>query len=162
VDLQTRNGDFEVVATGAVPDASLRDASVTEHVSEIAALAEVRSWVNDHLRRAAAAGKAVVVDGRDIGSVVFPEAQLKVYLTASPGARAERRLRQRGAAVDVELLRGETEALAARDHADSTREVAPLVRADDAVALDTSDLSFEEQVARIVALARARGLDLPG
>lgn len=158
VDLRLRTGDFEVVAAEAVPDASLRAAAVTEHVSEIAALADVRSWVNEHLRRAALVGQAVVVDGRDIGSVVFPEAQLKVYLTASPAARAGRRLRQRGEAVDPEQLRCETEALAARDHADSTRAVAPLVRAPDAVELDTSDLSFEEQVERVLALARSRGL----
>ena len=158
VHLRLRNGDFEVVAGEPVPDASLRAAAVTEHVSEIAALAGVRSWINERLRRAAAVGEAVVVDGRDIGSVVFPQAQLKVYLTASPAVRAGRRLRQRGEAVDPEQLRGETEALAARDHADSTRAVAPLVRAPDAVALDTSDLSFEEQVERVLALARGRGL----
>jgi len=158
VDLRPRNGDFEVVAVEPVPDTALRGASVTEHVSEIAALAEVRRWINEHLRKAALASGAVVVDGRDIGSVVFPEAQLKVYLTASPAARAERRLRQRGEAVDVQQLRGETEALAARDHADSTREVAPLVQAPDAVVLDTSHLSFEEQVAGITELARCRRL----
>lgn len=158
VDLLPRPGDFEVVAAEPVPDALLRSAKVTEHVSEIAALAEVRAWVNEHLRGAARAGGAVVVDGRDIGSVVFPEAQLKVYLTASPAARAERRLRQRGEVVDPDQLRGETEALAARDHADSTREVAPLAQAADAVALDTSHLPFEEQVARIIELARSRRL----
>ncbi len=158
VDLLPRPGDFEVVAAEQVPDALLRSAKVTEHVSEIAALAEVRAWVNEHLRGAARAGGAVVVDGRDIGSVVFPEAQLKVYLTASPAARAERRLRQRGEVVDPDQLRGETEALAARDHADSTREVAPLAQAADAVALDTSHLSFQEQVARIIELARSRRL----
>jgi cytidylate kinase len=162
VDLRPRNGDFEVVAVEPVPDASLRAAVVTEHVSEIAALAGVRGWVNEHLRRAARMGQAVVVDGRDIGSVVFPEAQLKVYLTASPETRAGRRLRQRGEAVDPEQLRGETEALAVRDQADSTRAEAPLVQAADAVALDTSDLSFEEQVARIMALAQDRGLALHG
>ena len=158
VNLRLRPGDFEVVAVEQVPDASLRAAAVTEHVSEIAALAEVRYWVNEHLRRAALVGEAVVVDGRDIGSVVFPQAQLKVYLTASPAARAGRRLRQRGEAVDSEQLRGETEALAARDRADSSRAVAPLVQAPDAVALDTSDLSFEEQVEHILVLARDRGL----
>jgi cytidylate kinase len=158
VDFKPRNGDFEVVAAEPVADASLRGAAVTERVSEIAALAEVRSWVNEHIRGAARAGGAVVVDGRDIGSVVFPEAQLKVYLTASPAARAERRLRQRGAVVDPDQLQGETEALAARDHADSNREVAPLTQAQDAVGLDTSNLSFDEQVAFIIELARSRHL----
>ena len=158
VDLRPRNGDFEVVSMEAVPNGALRGAAVDEHVSEIAALAGVRCWVNEHLRGAALAGGSVVVDGRDIGSVVFPEAQLKVYLTASPAARAGRRLRQRGEAVDPDQLRYETAALAARDQADSTRLVAPLVQAPDAVALDTSDLSFEEQVAHIIALARSRRL----
>lgn len=160
VDLRPGNGGFEVVAADAIPDASLRAQDVTAHVSEIASLPSVRSWVNDRLRRAALAGEAVVVDGRDIGSVVFPEAQLKVYLTASPAARAERRLLQRGDTVDPEQLRDETDALAARDRTDSTRRVAPLVQAPDAVPLDTSDMSFAEQVERILALARSR-LSLP-
>jgi len=101
----------------------------------------------------------VVVDGRDIGTVVFPDAPVKVFLTASPEERARRRLAQRGSRIDPAELAREAEALAARDHADSTRPVAPLRAAADAVRLDTTDLSLEEQADRVVALARER---LPG
>jgi cytidylate kinase len=101
----------------------------------------------------------VVVDGRDIGTVVFPDAPLKVFLTAAPEERARRRLVQDGRASDPELVRREGRALAARDAADSTREVAPLRAAPDAVVLDTTALSLDEQVERIAALARER---LPG
>jgi cytidylate kinase len=100
------------------------------------------------------AGRDVVVDGRDIGTVVFPDADLKIFLTASPEARAGRRVNQRGLTPEPAQLEAEAAALAARDRADSTREVAPLRAADDAVALDTTGLTFAEQVGRIVALAR--------
>jgi cytidylate kinase len=99
----------------------------------------------------------VVVDGRDIGTVVFPDADLKVFLTATPQARARRRLVQEGSPADGADLAAEAERLAARDRADSTRAIAPLSRAPDAVELDTTELDFAEQVARIVDLARARG-----
>jgi cytidylate kinase len=158
VRLEPRGRSFEVRLEGRAPGEALRGAGVTANVSAVAALPAVRSWVNARLREAAAAGEAVVVDGRDIGSVVFPEAQLKVFLTATPLARAVRRLRQRGDAEDDPALERETAMLAARDLADSSRDVAPLAQAADAVLLDTSDLSFEEQVDRIVALARDRGL----
>ena len=100
------------------------------------------------------AGQNVVVDGRDIGTVVFPDADLKIFLTASPEARAGRRISQRGAAVQPEDLDAEAAALAARDHADSTRAVAPLRAAEDAVHLDTTSMGFSEQVAFIVGRAR--------
>ena len=96
------------------------------------------------------------MEGRDIGTVVFPDAPLKIFLTASPGERARRRLAQRGDSVDPGQLRRETEALAARDRADSTRPVAPLRPAADAILLDTTTLPLEEQVQRVVALAQAR------
>jgi cytidylate kinase len=114
----------------------------------------VREWINTRLRAMVRAGRDVVVDGRDIGTVVFPDADLKIFLTASPEARAGRRISQRGLEVEPSRLEAEAAALAARDHADSTRRVAPLTAADDAVQLDTTAMSFEEQVSRIVALAR--------
>jgi cytidylate kinase len=102
------------------------------------------------------AGMDVVVDGRDIGSVVFPDADLKIFLTASPEVRAGRRLAQRGSSTDPGTVAEETTLLAARDQADSSRAVAPLRRPDDAVDIDTTHLGFGEQVSRIVALARKR------
>jgi CMP/dCMP kinase len=104
----------------------------------------------------AGGGHGVVVDGRDIGTIVFPEARLKVFLTATPDERARRRLFQRGQAVDVELVRRESQALAARDSADSNRRIAPLKAADDAILLDTTALTLEAQVAQVVELARQR------
>jgi cytidylate kinase len=109
------------------------------------------------LRAMVRAGMDVVVDGRDIGTVVFPDADLKVFLTATPQARATRRLVQQGSSADVAGVAAEAERLSARDRADSTRAIAPLSRAADSVELDTTELNFSEQVARIVAFARARG-----
>lgn len=143
---------------GEPVDEAVRTPEVTALVSPVSALPEVREWVNQQLRALAGAGQSVVVDGRDIGTVVFPDAALKVYLTASPATRAERRLRQRGQGVDPAELRRETAALAARDEADSRRAVAPLRMAPDAVAVDGTSLDFDQQVARIVALARERGM----
>lgn len=143
---------------GEPVDQAIRTPEVTALVSPVSALPEVRAWVNQQLRALARAGQSVVVDGRDIGTVVFPDATLKVFLTASPATRAERRLRQRGQAVDPAVLARETAALAARDEADSRRAVAPLRMAPDALPIDGTGLGFDEQVERIVALARERGL----
>ncbi len=89
-----------------------------------------------------------------MGTVVFPEAELKVYMDAAPAERARRRLLQRGERVTPEDVSAETQRLIARDTHDSQREASPLRRAEDAIVLDTTRLSFEEQVARIVAAAR--------
>jgi cytidylate kinase len=124
-------------------------------VSAVSAVPVVREWINTRLRAMVRAGRDVVVDGRDIGTVVFPDADLKIFLTASAAVRAGRRITQRGADPDPMRLEAEAAALAARDHADSTRQTAPLRPAEDAVPLDTSTLTFGEQVARIVELARA-------
>ena len=142
---------------------AVRSERVTQRVSQIAAIPEVRHWVNVQQREAVEGRpRGVVVDGRDIGTVVFPDAPLKVFLTASPEERARRRLAERGGTGggggDAELRR-EADVLEARDRADSTRAVAPLRAAADAVVLDTTRLSLEQQVQAVVALARTR---LPG
>ena len=136
---------------------AIRGERVTAHVSAVAAIPEVRAWANAQQRRAVAEHPVgVVVDGRDIGTVVFPDAPVKVFLTATPDERARRRITQRGEALDERRLARESQALAARDTADSSRPVAPLKPASDAVILDTTHLTLDEQVRRIVALARAR------
>ena len=141
---------------------AIRSERVTQRVSEVAAIPEVRHWVNVRQREAVHDhARGVVVEGRDIGTVVFPDAPLKVFLTASPEERARRRLAERGGGrtpEPAELAR-EADVLTARDRADSTRRVAPLQAAADAVRLDTTRLSLEEQVSTVVALARER---LPG
>jgi cytidylate kinase len=116
----------------------------------VAVLPGVRAWVNDRVREAANTA-AIVVDGRDMGTAVFPQARVKIFLIADPWERARRRLIQRfqRSPSDDEIA-AETEALVARDAADS----AQTQQARDAVVLDTTFLTQEEQVERIVALAR--------
>jgi cytidylate kinase len=152
--LQPDGTGFAAYLEGEPAEDALRSPEVTAHVSAVAAMPVVRDWVNARLRALVRAGQDVVVDGRDIGTVVFPDADLKIFLTASPQARAGRRISQRGMAVQPDHLDAETHALAARDHADSTRAVAPLRPAKDAVHLDTTSLDFGEQVRFIVDRAR--------
>lgn len=146
---------FAAYLAGEPVDDRIRAADVTSHVSAVSAEPVVREWVNARLRELVRAGRNVVVDGRDIGTVVFPDADLKVFLVASPEVRAGRRLAQRSESVAESDLDRETARLAARDAADSSRAVAPLRRADDALLLDTSTLTFDAQVAWIVERARA-------
>jgi cytidylate kinase len=160
VRLVLAGDEFRPEVAGVGVHDAIRSARVTAAVSALAALAEVRRWANARQREAAASHpRGVVVDGRDIGTVVFPDARLKIFLTATPEARAARRLLQRGEAASAEAVRREAAQLAARDQADATRPVAPLRVAPDAVRVDTTALSLGEQVARVVALARpeARG-----
>lgn len=147
--------EFRPEVAGVDVAEAIRSERVTAKVSELAALPGVRKWVNARQRQAAKDHPAgVVVDGRDIGTVVFPDAPVKVFLTASPEERVRRRLTQRGLRLDAEFVTRESQALAARDEADSQRAVAPLKPAPDALILDSTALSFQEQVARVVALAR--------
>jgi cytidylate kinase len=152
--LQSDGTGFAAYLEGEPAEDALRSEEVTAHVSAIAAIPVVREWVNSRLRAMVRAGQDVVVDGRDIGTVVFPDADLKIFLTASPEARAGRRISQRGLAAEPDHLDAEAAALAARDHADSTREIAPLRPAEDAVHLDTTTMDFVEQVRFIVDRAR--------
>lgn len=152
--LQPDGAGFAAYLEGEPVDTEIRGSRVTGCVSAVSAVPVIREWINSRLRAMVRAGRDVVVDGRDIGTVVFPDADLKVFLTASPSVRAGRRITQRGAEADPTVLEAEAAALAARDHADSTRQTAPLKAADDAVLLDTSTLAFPDQVTRIVELAR--------
>jgi len=151
---------FRSEVAGVDVEDAIRSERVTRHVSAVAAIPEVRAWVNARQREAAAGHPSgVVVDGRDIGTVVFPDAPLKIFLTATPDERARRRLSQRGRSVAADEVQRESQALAARDEADATRPVAPLKPAPDAVLLDSTALTLEEQVRQVVELARRR---LPG
>ena len=154
--LQPDGHGFTAYYAGDPVNRLIRSPEVTAHVSAISAVPVVREWVNARLRAMVRAGMDVVVDGRDIGTVVFPDADLKVFLTATPEARASRRLAQQGWPVDTAGVAAEAARLAARDRADSSRAIAPLFRATDAVELDTTRLDFADQVAQIVGLARSR------
>jgi cytidylate kinase len=152
--LQPDGSGFAAYLEGEPVDTEIRGTEVTARVSAVSAVPVVREWINSRLRAMVRAGRDVVVDGRDIGTVVFPDAELKIFLTASPEARAGRRISQRGGPVDEGGLEAETAALAARDQADSSRVLAPLQAAPDAVPLDTTTMAFPDQVRFIVELAR--------
>jgi len=136
---------------GAAADDEIRGPDVTQHVSAVAAMKRVRSWVNQQVRDAARSD-SVVVDGRDIGTVVFPDADVKIFLVADPWERARRRLVQQlqRAPTDEEIAE-ETDRLVHRDAKDAQQSG----QAPDAILLDTTYLTQEEQVDRIVALAKA-------
>jgi CMP/dCMP kinase len=133
----------------------IRTAEVTEAVSPVSTVPEVRRRLVDLQREVVReSGSGIVVEGRDIGTVVCPDAALKIYLTADPAARAARRHAElTGTPASV----AETEAaLARRDKIDSGRAAAPLLQADDAVALDTTELTLDEAIEAIVDLAEAQ------
>jgi cytidylate kinase len=149
-------GAYRMTVAGRDVSREIRSPEVNAHVSPMAAVPAVRSWLLGALRAAGERG-GLVADGRDIGTVVFPDAELKLFLVAAPHERARRRLLEQGA-VDPgrEEVAAEAARLAERDQRDSTRAVAPLLRAADAVLLDTTDLPFDAQVRAIVRLARER------
>lgn len=129
---------------------AIRSDEVNAAVSPVSAVPEVRGRLLD-LQRATIGDGGIVVEGRDIGSVVWPQAQLKVYLTADPAARAQRRAAETGS-IDIS---GTQDSLLARDQIDSGRATAPLTMAEGAVHLDTTPYTLEEVVARLVDLAEA-------
>jgi len=143
--------EFVPLIDGAPCDDQLRSTDVTRAVSRVAQMPKVRAWVNTQVRRAAESHD-VVVDGRDIGTVVFPHADLKVFLVADPWERARRRLIQRlGRHPNDQEIAEETDLIVHRDAKDATQTV----QSTDAVLIDTTSLTQEDQVERIVALARA-------
>lgn len=156
LELREVGGELVPFLDGRDAEHLLRTPEVTALVSEVSALSGVRDWVNARLRGAARSDRPVVIDGRDIGTVVFPRAPVKIFLTATPEARARRRLLQRGEEPDPARVRREAARLTERDRLDSTRPVAPLSAASDAVVLDTTDLDFDEQIGRIVRVVRER------
>jgi cytidylate kinase len=136
---------------GQAADDELRGLEVTRHVSRVAAMPRVRAWVNERVREAAR-DDDIVVDGRDMGTAVFPDATLKVFLVADPWERARRRLvQQLGRSPTDDEIAEETGRLVQRDARDATQTV----QAKDAILIDTTFLTQEEQVERIVALAKA-------
>ncbi len=153
--LRPEGEDFVPLLDGAPAEHLIRTPEVTAAVSAVSAVPAVRDWANARMRALAEAGVPVVVDGRDIGSVVFPEAGLKIFLYADSVVRALRRLAQQGGREPSnDEVFAEAERLKARDKADASRAVAPLVSPPDALELDTSRLTFEEQVDGIARLAR--------
>lgn len=128
----------------------LHSPTVAANVSQISAIPEVRKWLVDHQRSTTRLG-LVVLEGRDIGTVIFPDAPHKFFLTASPEERARRRFDQGGDIPKGATIESVAREIAARDHRDSTRPIAPLKAADDAVFIDSSHITIDQVVDQIIA-----------
>lgn len=151
IDIQ---GD-KFILNGRDVSHDIRTPRVTAIVSDVAAIKEVRVKLVD-LQREISKGKKVILDGRDIGTVVFPNAHLKVFLVASAEERANRRLKEymeKGIEISFQEV---LESIQNRDHIDSTREESPLKKAEDALEVDTSSKTIEEVCNKISALIEAR------
>jgi cytidylate kinase len=153
IDVGTTAGAELVQVDGVDVAVRIRGAEVTRAVSAVSAVPAVRRQLVDQQRALVAAVAAVVVEGRDIGTVVLPEATCKIYLTAAPEARAQRRAGQLGVTDDAEIAAIAAD-LRRRDEYDSTREDSPLRPAADAVVVDSTDLDREQVVDRVVELAQ--------
>ena len=146
-------GFAEMFLNGQNVEKEIRTIQVSQYVSQIAVIKEVRQKLVQ-LQKEMGKNKGLVMDGRDIGTVVFPEAELKIFMTAGPDIRASRRyeeLRARGNNVTYEEVLKNVEE---RDYIDSNREFSPLRKAADAVELDNSHLTQEEQFGRALAMAK--------
>lgn len=143
----------QVLVDGEDVTDRIRSAAINANVSLIAQIAEVRELLVSK-QKAMAASKGVVMDGRDIGTQVLPDAEVKIFLTASARERAERRYKEMDKpAITVEQLELE---IARRDKLDSEREVSPLVQAQDAVLLDSSNIPLQDVVGKVLELCRAK------
>lgn len=157
IALQRNDPEFLVLVNGQSSGQNLLAAPETaRRASQVAAMPEVRDRVLRVLRETGRAG-SVTCDGRDIGTVVFPAAELKIFLVASALERARRRILEHGGDPSGPAFHEEVRSLQERDLRDSSRSLAPMVPAADAIEIDTTDLSPDEVVDRIVSLARERG-----
>ena len=147
-----QSGELLLYVDGSAIDLALvRVPEVASKVSIVAKYPSVREWLVERQRLSAELGN-VVMEGRDIGTVVFPKAKFKFFITASPEERARRRLAQPGETVDGATLAKVAADIAARDKMDSERKVSPLKPAEDAVLLDTTCMSIEEVVTKVKAI----------
>jgi cytidylate kinase len=144
----------EIILNGENVEYLIRDMVVAEKVSEVAAIKEVRDFAVKQ-QQALGDKKAIVMDGRDIGTVVFPEAELKIFMTADNAVRVERRFRElyeKNPNISIEEVKTNLEM---RDYIDSHREISPLRKAEDAIVLDNSNMTTQEQFQ--LALKWAKG-----
>lgn len=153
VTIAYQEGEQQVLLNGENVNAFIRTEEVSMMTSNTSKYPAVREKLL-YLQRELAAANNVIMDGRDIGTCVLPDAELKIYLTASASERAKRRyLEQKERGVESDLAQIERDIIA-RDEQDMNREIAPLKQAEDAVYLDTSDMTIEEVVTKIVSLVQ--------
>lgn len=137
--------EYETFLNSENVEKEIRGMEVTTHVSKISQISEVRERMVE-LQRQIGVSKGIVMDGRDIGTVVFPDADIKIFMTASLDIRAKRRhseLKNKGVNIDFEEIK---RSIIARDIADENRDISPLRRADDAIVLDNSRMTVDEQM----------------
>lgn len=153
--VKNSDGKAEIHLNGENVEKEIRTLEVSEYVSLVATLSEVRKKLVI-LQRKIGEGQGIVMDGRDIGTVVLPNADLKIFMTASREVRAQRRydeLKERGEKITFEeVLENVTE----RDHIDSTRQISPLKQAKDAIVIDNGEMNIEDQFHILLQLAQDR------
>ncbi len=145
----------EILLNGKNVEGEIRGLRVSNNVSKISAIKEVRSFLVKQ-QQELGKQKGIIMDGRDIGTVVFPNAEVKIFMTASIEARAARRieeLKNKGESFNEEDI---IKNLEQRDHLDSTRKESPLKQADDAIVIDTSQLTIDEQVDKVIDLVETK------
>ena len=139
-------GASDIYVNGDLVESKIRTIEVSNCVSAVSSIGAVREKLVA-MQQEMGRKKGVVMDGRDIGTVVFPKAELKIYMTADPMVRAERRYKELSAKGDNVTLQEVYENVVSRDKADMTRAISPLRKADDAIVLDNSSMTVEEQMA---------------
>lgn len=150
-------GKTETFLNGIIVEREIREMRISENVSQVSTLATVRRAMVDQQRRMGKE-RGIVMDGRDIGTVVFPDAELKIFLTADMMVRAFRRQRElleREELVEIDAI---VDNLTKRDKIDSTRAESPLRKADDAIVIDTTHITIDEEVDEVIRLAVSRML----
>lgn len=155
INIEYKDGVQHIYLNGRCVDSDIRTDTVSAYASGVSKIAEVRAFLLDTQRDIAKASD-VVMDGRDIGTVVLPDAGLKIFMTANDDARARRRyneLLQKGEDVTFEEV---FENMVKRDHQDKNRKIAPAVPADDAVMFDNTEYSLEESIEYVIDLAQKR------
>lgn len=158
VDLIQKGENLSILLNGEDVSSQIREITITKYSSPISAYPVVREKLIDQQRELGKRG-GVVMDGRDIGTVVFPNAELKVFLIADLDSRTERRhkeLQAKGVEIDKEELKKQ---IAERDFNDSNRDASPLKRAEDALEMDTSNMTFEQQIEKLLELVNAKITD---
>lgn len=153
--LNSSKSIYEITLDGKVVENEIRKPEIANLVSIVAAIPEVRERMVE-LQRKLGEKKGIVMDGRDIGTVVFPNAELKLFMTADPVIRAERRLKElieKGISITLDEV---LDNIRERDHLDQTRNVSPLRKADDAIILDNSHMTVDEQMEWVENLVKER------
>lgn len=153
VGLTYQDGAQHVLLDGEDVSDAIRTPQISTYASQVSSVPKVRAYLLD-LQRDLARRQSVIMDGRDIGTVILPDAKVKIFLTASPEKRAARRcaeLREKGQDVTVEGILADMER---RDALDASRAVAPLKQAEDAVLVDTSDLTLEQSIEAVLTVIR--------